>query len=82
MHPGIVRTNMTSNMNWYWRVPNGMFAWYVATMQKTPQEGAYGSVFCAAAPTDQLPPTGSYMINCKPYLTNKFADSPDDAKRP
>lgn len=81
IHPGVVRTNVTSNMNWYWRLPNAMFAYFVAAIQKAPQEGAYSSVFCAAAPDDKLPPSGSYIINCRPYPTNEHADSPEDAKR-
>jgi NAD(P)-dependent dehydrogenase (short-subunit alcohol dehydrogenase family) len=81
VHPGIVRTNVTSNMNWYWRYPDAMFAWFVASMQKTPAEGAYNSVYCAAAPMEELPPSGSYMMNGQAHSIHKSADSIDDAKR-
>lgn len=77
IHPGLVRTNITSNMQWYLRVPNAMSAWVVATLQKTPSQGAYSSVYCAAAPIDQLPSSGSYIINCQAYPTTKFANSPE-----
>jgi NAD(P)-dependent dehydrogenase (short-subunit alcohol dehydrogenase family) len=77
IHPGIVRTNITSNMQWYLKVPNAMSAWFVATLQKTPSQGAYSSVYCAAAPIDQLPSSGSYITNCQAYPTTKFADSPE-----
>jgi hypothetical protein len=43
---GIVRTNVMSNMNWYWRYPDAMLAWFVASMQKTPAKGAYNGRLC------------------------------------
>ena len=81
VHPGIVRTNVTSNMNWYWRWPYALFYWFVIAMQKTTRQGAFCTVFCAAAPSNQLPPSGSYMANCKIQFTNEHANSPPDAKK-
>jgi NAD(P)-dependent dehydrogenase (short-subunit alcohol dehydrogenase family) len=81
VHPGIVRTNVTSNMNWYWRVPNDILGCFVKTMQKTPAEGAYSSVFAAAAPVEELPVSGCYIVNCHSYPTLPIAESIDDAKK-
>jgi hypothetical protein len=80
VHPGIVRTNVTSNMNWYWHYPDVMFAWFVASMQKLLAEGAYNSVYRACPPLEELPPSGSYMMNGQEHLIHKLADSIDDAK--
>ena len=81
VHPGIVRTNVTSNMQWFWRIPNEIFGVFVAMMQKTPAEGAYSTIFVSAAPESELPPNGTYILNCKPYPTLPIADSKADAKR-
>jgi NAD(P)-dependent dehydrogenase (short-subunit alcohol dehydrogenase family) len=81
VHPGIVRTNVTSNMQWYWQLPNTIFAVIVRTLQKTPSEGAYSTVFCAVCPPKQLPPNGSYIVNCRAHPTLDCANSPRDAER-
>ncbi|CAJ1935175.1 unnamed protein product [Cylindrotheca closterium] len=85
VHPGIVRTNVTSNMSWYLRVPNAIFSWYIAAMQKTPTQGAYSSVYCAAAFVDNLPPSGSLVHNCHHHAddaaTTPASESIPDAKR-
>ncbi|KAG7341443.1 short chain dehydrogenase/reductase oxidoreductase [Nitzschia inconspicua] len=81
VHPGIVRTNVTSNMNWYWRIPNDLFAIFVAMLQKTPAEGAYSTVFVAAAPEADLPPSGSYIVNCQAHPTLAIANSLEDAQQ-
>lgn len=81
VHPGIVRTNVTSNMQWYWRVPDSIFGVFVMAMQKTPTEGAYSTVFASAAPESDLPPTGSYVSNCRPCQPSASASSQDDALR-
>lgn len=91
IHPGIVRTNVTSNMQWFWRLPNDIFAVFVMAIQKTSAEGAYSSVFCAAAPVPeavastndslQLPPSGSYILNCRAYPTATTLICTKDAKK-
>lgn len=55
VHPGIVRTNVTSNMQWIMRFLDSVFRLIVESTQKTAAEGAYGSVYCAASPTQLLP---------------------------
>lgn len=81
VHPGIVRTNVTSNMIWYLRLPNDIFSWYVAALQKTPAQGAYSSVYCAASPLELLPKSGSVIHNCKSHKTTDAAESRVDAQR-
>jgi NAD(P)-dependent dehydrogenase (short-subunit alcohol dehydrogenase family) len=81
VHPGIVRTNVTSNMQWYLRIPNDVFGFLVKTMQKTPTEGAYSTVSVAASPMSELPPTGSYIVNCQPHPLLDFATSSEDAAK-
>ncbi|KAL3930114.1 MAG: hypothetical protein SGBAC_011902 [Bacillariaceae sp.] len=83
VHPGIVRTNVTSNMVWYLRIPNTIFSWFIAAMQKTPTQGAYSSVYSAAAFPEDLPPSGSLIHNCKADYTSSTpaSESVADAKR-
>lgn len=81
VHPGLVRTNVTSNMPWLMQTLNAIFAWFVASMQKTPPQGAYSNVFCAAAPLAELPCSGSYIVNCEMQAVTKAADSANDAER-
>jgi NAD(P)-dependent dehydrogenase (short-subunit alcohol dehydrogenase family) len=73
VHPGIVRTDVTRNMPWYLRYPNLMFAYCVVTLQKTPSEGAYCSVYCAAS--DKPPKSGSYVANCAEEAPVQCAES-------
>lgn len=81
VHPGLVRTNVTSHMPWIMQTLNALFAWYVGSMQKSPSQGAYSNVLCAAAPSDELPPTATYIVNCRPQELHKVAESTEDAER-
>ncbi|VEU44416.1 unnamed protein product [Pseudo-nitzschia multistriata] len=68
VHPGIVRTNVTSNMNWYYRLGNTAFGWIVASLSKTPEEGAYSTVEVVGAPLSELGDywsRGSFVVNCR-----------------
>ena len=78
VHPGIVRTNVTSNMTWFYRLGNDMFAWIVAAIQKTPAEGAYSTVFTVSAPLAQIPfwKKGSFVVNCQEQLANDYVEGP------
>lgn len=78
VHPGIVRTNVTSNMNWYYRLGNDAFAWIVASIQKTPAEGAYSTVHTVAAALSEIPfwKKGSYVVNCKEQAANDYVEGP------
>lgn len=79
VHPGVVRTNVISNMAWYHRWGDRVFAWIIAAISKTPEEGAYSTVYTVAAPLDQLPfwKKGSYVVNCQQYPTDPYVDAPN-----
>eukprot|EP00980_Cylindrotheca_fusiformis_P021325 scaffold8212_cov93-Cylindrotheca_fusiformis.AAC.5 len=88
VHPGIVETNIASNMNWYLRIPAKMFAWFVYSLRKTSVQGAYGSVYCAAAPLEELPPSNNngdgyyyWIQNCTLRHVQMTTTAADDAKR-
>lgn len=81
VHPGIVRTNVTSSLPSWMQIADKMFAWIVATMQKRPEEGAYSTVLCAAGPLDTLPANGSYIVNCEAQAPASAAESVEDAKQ-
>ena len=85
VHPGLVRTNVTTHMPWNLQTLNRIFAAYVAQLQKRPCQGAYSSVYCAAAPPILLASTmihsGSYVVNCQDQPVTKAAQSPYDAQR-
>lgn len=78
IHPGIVRTNVTSNMTWFYRMGNRCFAWIVAALQKTPSEGAYSTVYTVAAPLRTIPywRQGSYVVNCQRRKANDYVEGP------
>ena len=50
VHPGVVRTEVTRNMSWLMQLGNHLAAPIMSTMQKTPAQGAYCSVYCATDP--------------------------------
>eukprot|EP00536_Pseudo-nitzschia_multiseries_P018199 jgi/Psemu1/228093/e_gw1.2248.2.1 len=84
VHPGIVRTNVTSNMNWYWRLGNTAFGWIVAALSKTPPEGAYSTVHTVAAPLSELAHwrEGPYVVNCRTRPTRDGCDCDCDCVHP
>ena len=65
VHPGLVRTDVVRNMPWYLRYPNEVFAPVLATLQKTPAQGAWNTVYLAMAPNLRLLPglSGKYWVN-------------------
>ena len=89
VHPGIVRTNVTSNMNWYYRLPNKVFGWIVVSLSKTAEQGAYSTVHVTSAPLRELQPSGvwkkgSYLVNCKEQPAHEYVagqSGVEDAKR-
>jgi len=86
VHPGNVRTNVTSNMDWYYRWGNHAFAWIVMALQKTAEEGAYSTVYTMSAPLRQMSfwKKGSFIVNCREQVANDYIEGPDgrlDARR-
>lgn len=62
VHPGLVRTDVVRNMPWYLRYPNQMFGLVLQTLQKTPTQGAWGTVHAANVNVQ----SGLYWVNRKP----------------
>jgi NAD(P)-dependent dehydrogenase (short-subunit alcohol dehydrogenase family) len=79
VHPGIVRTNVTSNMNWYYRLGNNVFSYIVSSISKTAEEGAYSSTYVISTPFNELKfSTGApYIVNCKEQCTNEYITNPN-----
>jgi len=81
IHPGLVRTNVTKNMSSILQFLNSCFAFILITLQKTPEAGAYTSVFCAAThDDDHVLQKGLYFINSKPAYLLPFAMNDDDSE--
>jgi hypothetical protein len=51
VHPGCVRTEVTRHMNAFMQIGNALFSPVLATLQKTPKQGAYSSVHVATSLT-------------------------------
>jgi len=86
VHPGIVRTNVTTNMTWIYQLFLKYTARIVHSIQKTAEEGAYTTVFTVAAPLDSISSwnQGCYFVNCQKRETNDYVEGPrgsEDAKR-
>jgi hypothetical protein len=64
VHPGLVRTDVVRNMAWYLRYPNTLFAAFVAALQKTPEQGAWCTVYLASTDTADSP-NGQYWVSQK-----------------
>lgn len=66
IHPGLVRTDVVRNMPWYLRYPNTVLAAVLATLQKTPRQGAWCSAYLASVPrAKETLPSGEYWVNQK-----------------
>ena len=73
VHPGLVRTDVVRNMPWYLYYPNAVFGFAVAALQKTPEAGAWTTVFCATS-ADVLDESGSYYVNSRREAVEDFAN--------
>jgi NAD(P)-dependent dehydrogenase (short-subunit alcohol dehydrogenase family) len=62
VHPGLVRTDVVRNMPWYLRYPNQIFGLFIQALQKTPTQGAWGTVHA----TNMNVQSGLYWVNRKP----------------
>ncbi len=79
VHPGLVRTDVVRNMNWYLRYPNMLFSWVLVTLQKSPEAGAYTNVFCATSKS-LLGKSGDYFSNSEVHPVNKWGNDKEQAK--
>jgi retinol dehydrogenase-12 len=67
VHPGLVRTDVVRNMPWYLYYPNKIFAVFMILLQKSPEAGAYTTMYCVASEEDeviQVSPSACYFSNC------------------
>lgn len=69
VHPGLVRTDVVRNMPWYLKYPNMMFSIILTALQKTPEAGAYTSVYTAALELSNKE-SGEYFCNSQVVETN------------
>lgn len=76
VHPGLVRTNVVRNLPAWMKVANASFSWIVASLQKTPEQGAWNTLHCA---TCQDPVTGAYWVNRRVQSVRPCAESTEDA---
>ena len=86
VHPGIVRTNVTTNMTWIYQLFLRYTSRIVHSIQKTAEEGAYTTVFTVSAPLESISSwnRGCYFVNCQKRETNDYVEGPrgsEDAKR-
>lgn len=69
VHPGLVRTEVTRHMHWLVQALNALFAPLLSALQKTPEQGAYCSVYCASDPELVAKPDaavgGKYFFHCQ-----------------
>ena len=79
VHPGLVRTDVVRNMNWYLKYPNMLFSSVLITMQKSPEAGAYTNVFCATSKS-LVGQSGDYFSNSQVFKVNEFANDEKKAK--
>ncbi|KAL7532835.1 hypothetical protein ACHAXR_004883 [Thalassiosira sp. AJA248-18] len=72
-------------MPWYLRYPNWIFSIFMAALQKTPQSGAYTSVFCAIMDTTKIMDDNSdeccYFVNSALQKLDELALDKNDAKK-
>ncbi len=84
LHPGLVRTNIDRDMPWYLYYPNILFAFFVAILQKTPESGAYTSVYCSLLKDDEISVNdddGFYFVNSERCSLDELALNEGDARR-
>lgn len=62
VHPGLVRTEVTRHMHVVMQFLNYLFASFLQTLQKTPPQGAYCSLYAATDPSlNQV--SGKYFVD-------------------
>mmetsp|Transcript_65396 Transcript_65396/g.76845 ORF Transcript_65396/g.76845 Transcript_65396/m.76845 type:complete len:209 (-) Transcript_65396:109-735(-) len=86
IHPGMVRTNVVKNLGNFLRYGDDFFGpFVVAPMQKTPEAGAYTSVYCAVASKDMLQNEQTcntmYFVNSQMQPLKLCAQDDEGAKK-
>ena len=67
VHPGCVMTDVSRNMHWLMRFGEKLAQPLLALLRKTPEEGAYCSVFAAtSSAVEEKGIKGAYLFHCSP----------------
>ena len=67
VHPGCVMTDVSRNMHWLMRFGEMLARPILAYLRKTPEEGAYCSVFAATSSiVEKKGIKGAYLFHCRP----------------
>lgn len=67
VHPGCVMTDVSRNMHWLMRFGEKLAQPLLALLRKTPEEGAYCSVFAATSSVvEEKGIKGAYLFHCSP----------------
>ena len=76
VHPGCVRTTVTRHMSSTMQLLNSIFAPIVSSLQKTPEQGSYTSVYAATSPELDDAEGGGLLFHCKPIDASWAATDP------
>ena len=69
------------DMPWWLYHPNKIFSLLMVSLQKTPEAGAYTSVYCAITDTNKMDNEGCcYFVNSVPQQLDKCALNKKNAK--
>ena len=80
VHPGCVRTTVTRHMSSTMQLLNSLFAPIVSSLQKTPEQGSYTSVYVATAPDLDAVEGGGLYFHCQPIEASPAASDPIAAR--
>lgn len=83
VHPGCVRTEVVRGMHWVMQIGNMLAAPLMVLLQKTPEEGAYCSIYAATDPDiiEDASKKGQYFFHCAVEPTGAAAKDSAAAKR-
>jgi len=73
VHPGCVRTTVTRHMSPVMQFLNTLFAPIVSSLQKTPEQGSYTSIYAATASELDEAEGGGLYFHCRPILPSRGA---------
>ena len=85
VHPGLVMTEVTKNMNWFLRYGDMLATPIMMLLRKTPPQGAYTSVYVASTNDIDESFKGAYFSNCQkapkgPASSDNQGNEDDGAK--
>jgi retinol dehydrogenase 12 len=83
VHPGLVRTEVTRNMKWWIQLGNQIAYPIMITLQKTPEQGAYCTLYAATNEEITKNPEyrGQYFVNSTLTKTSAAAENMEAAKK-